>query len=203
MGRCTVMTAPPRGPRLRARTDPPRSCPASRTMVRPKPVPRLRVVRPGSQMSDPRIPIIPGPLSLTERDHWSFEICVSISMIRCRAAALSNAARLLLSRFAIIDSTEARCPRRNGVPGAKDLTTSTSRPSKKGPYVTSTSSTTSWRSIREVRRFSWSNRSNVALLRTLRLATARLMPSMGRSNWLVGTSINWSIPGDVTALGHK
>ena len=55
-----MITAPPRGPLSRASTDPPRSCTASRTMVRPRPVPRLRVVWPGSQMSDLRISDDPG-----------------------------------------------------------------------------------------------------------------------------------------------
>ena len=67
-------------------------------------------------MSDFRISVIPGPLSLTERDQRSPEIREEISMIRRFVAASSNAATLLLRRFVMIDSMEARCPRRNGVP---------------------------------------------------------------------------------------
>ena len=121
IGRCTVITAPPRGPFSSTSTLPPRSSAASRTIVSPNPVPFLRVVRPGSQISALRIPTIPGPLSLTERDQRRPEIRDDISMIRSFVAASSNAATLLLRRFVTIDSTDAGRPRRNGLPERQEL----------------------------------------------------------------------------------
>ena len=69
IGSSTIISAPPNVPLGIARTLPPRSNVASRTIVRPKPVQLGLVVYPGSQIFLSAIPTIPGPLSatLTER----------------------------------------------------------------------------------------------------------------------------------------
>src|ERR1051326_5414332 len=64
-GSSMTISAPPSSQCSMASTLPPKSMTESRTIVRPRPVPFLRVVWPGSQMSFLLIPSIPGPLSST------------------------------------------------------------------------------------------------------------------------------------------